>query len=196
MMKTRFNALVDLAITLGCIGLAFAAVAPAHAQTRVTGGEFRRNTVVDESLLRQGRMELALTLAAMYASNTVSGTVESSTQKNTYINPALLVGYMLTDAFELRLSIGVQYLGSSISDGEFSQQTLSAVSSLQLLYQRDFVNGLRYPLNRKPVSQSHLRQRRWARAAVAWAHDAAERPAPPPWGDSLRHALRQRDGGG
>ena len=116
----------------------------ASAQTRVSGGQFRQHTVVDDTLLRKGRMELALSLAAMYSSNTVSisGTDESSTQKNTYVNPALIVGYMVTDAIEVRLSLGGQYLGSSISNGELSQSALSGVAAVQGLYQRDFVNGL------------------------------------------------------
>ena len=115
----------------------------AVAQQRVTGGQFRQQTVVDDTLLRRGRIEISLNFAGAYSSNTVTaedGT--SSTQKNSYLNPALIGGYMLTDNIELRLSIGAQYLGSSIEGGDLSQQTLSGVLTLQGLYQRDFVLGL------------------------------------------------------
>lgn len=126
-----------LAVALLCVA------APATAQTRVTGGEFRRHTVEDTTLLRRGRIELSLNFAAMYSSNSVTPEGgEAITQKNSYFNPALIAGYMLTDNIELRLSLGAQYIGSSIDGGDFSQETFSGVGTVQALYQRDFVLGL------------------------------------------------------
>ncbi|MEM9190809.1 MAG: hypothetical protein AAGF12_16615 [Myxococcota bacterium] len=126
------------------LGLTVAQSNPAEAQnTRVVGGQFRQQTVVDDTLLRQGRFELALNFAGAYSQNTISQeSGESSTQKNTYANPALIVGYMLTDHIELRLSLGLQYLASSVNDGDTSQTTFAGVAAVQGLYQRDFVLGL------------------------------------------------------
>lgn len=117
--------------------------AGAGAQQRVTGGQFRQHTVVDDTLLRRGRMEISLNFAGAYSSATVTTEAgDSISQKNSYFNPALIGGYMLTDNIELRVSLGLQYVGSSIGDGEFSQQTISGVLTLQGLYQREFVLGL------------------------------------------------------
>ncbi len=111
-------------------------------QTRVTGGQFRDHTVVDDTLDRAGRIELALNVAGAMSFGSVTpdgGTSQSQT--NIYVTPSLVGGYMLTDNIELRLSLGAQYLGQSVGD-QTSITNVAGVAALQGLYQRDLILGL------------------------------------------------------
>jgi len=140
--SSRLSRLATALLACGSIVVA-AWPATAEAQrTRVTGGQFRDQTVEDTTLNRKGRIELALDLAGAmsFGSSTPEGG-DSVSQSNIYVTPSLVGGYMLTDNIEVRLSLGYQYLSRSL--GEDSTLTNQAfVGAVQGLYQRDLILGL------------------------------------------------------
>ncbi len=112
------------------------------AQTTVQGGQFRQQRVVDDTLNRKGRWELGLNVAGAmsFGSSTPDGG-ESTSQSNLYLTASAIVGYMLLDNLELRLNLGLQYVGQSAGD-DTSISSPGFVGTLQALYQRDLVLGL------------------------------------------------------
>jgi hypothetical protein len=123
----------DICLVVMWIGLSSA---PAIAQTRLVNSEFRESTVVDESLLRAGRIELGFTAAGAWAFND-TGTA----QHTAYVAPALVGGYMATDWLEVRLTLGGLYVGSGIGEEE-SQDDFSGTLTVQALAQADFGLGV------------------------------------------------------
>jgi hypothetical protein len=135
MPRRHVLSLAVVAVVLGQGGLA-------AAQTTVTGGSFRQQTVVDETLNRKGRIEVGLNLAgAMSFGSTTPDGGESTSQSNVYVTPALVGGYMLTDSIELRLSVGGQLISQSVGDAASLTNT-GFVGALQALYQRDMILGM------------------------------------------------------
>lgn len=137
-MTSRYQS--RIAASLLTLGLLFSAV-ETKAQTSVQGGNFRRQVVQDDTLNRAGRWELALNIAGAlsFGSVTPEGG-DSSSQSNLYVTANAIVGYMILDNLELRLALGIQYIGQSAGD-----VTLSApgfVGAIQGLYQKDLVLGL------------------------------------------------------
>lgn len=129
---------------LACFALcaSFCLPALASAQTSVQGGQFRQQRVVDDTLNRKGRWELGLNVAGAmsFGSSTPDGG-ESTSQSNLYLTASAVVGYMLLDNLELRLNLGLQYVGQSAGD-DTSISSPGFVGTLQALYQRDLVLGL------------------------------------------------------
>lgn len=119
-----------------------ASAAPATAQTYVTGGQFRQQTVVDQTLNVKGRVELGLNVAGAmsFGSSTPDGG-ESVSQSNIYVTPALIGGYMITNNIELRLSVGAQLINQSVGDTTSFTNT-GFVGALQALYQKDLILGM------------------------------------------------------
>lgn len=117
-------------------------VSLAEAQTSVQGGQFRQQRVVDDTLNRQGRWELGLNVAGAmsFGSSTPDGG-DSISQSNLYLTASAIVGYMLLDNFELRLALGLQYVGQSVGDDN-SISNPGFVGALQALYQKDLTLGL------------------------------------------------------
>lgn len=117
-------------LTLSAL-LSMLVCAPASAQTSVQQTGFRQARVVDDTLLRAGRVELGVSLAGMWANNQV--TVQSGpalSQNTLYLAPGLLVGVMVLDWLELRALVELQYIGTSI-DGQATQDTLSGALAVQ-----------------------------------------------------------------
>lgn len=114
----------------------------ADAQTSVQGGQFRQQRVVDDTLNRQGRWELGLNVAGAmsFGSSTPDGG-DSFSQSNLYLTTSAVVGYMLLDNLELRLALGLQYVGQSVGDDD-SISSPGFVGALQGLYQKDLTLGL------------------------------------------------------
>jgi hypothetical protein len=127
---------------LGALAVLGTAV-PASAQvTRVRGGEFRRQEVRDETLLRAGRMEAGFVLAASYAYNRVSPEgVDAVSQHTVYLVPAVMGGYMVLDWLEVRATLGLQYIGTSV-EAQDTQDDFSGVLTVQALAQADFGLGV------------------------------------------------------
>lgn len=116
---------------------------PASAQqVRVQGGDFRNRTVQDETLNRASRFELGLNLAGSLSFGTVTPDGGASrNQTNVYFSPALVGGYMITDNFELRIALGMQYVGQDV-DGTEAITNLAGTAALQGLYQHDLMLGI------------------------------------------------------
>ncbi|MEM9075364.1 MAG: hypothetical protein AAGE52_43105 [Myxococcota bacterium] len=114
-----------------------------HAQrTTVRGGEFRNQTVVDDTLNRKGRFELALNLAgAMSFGSVTPDGGERVSQSNLYLTASLVGGIMVHDNIELRLTAGTQYIAQSTGEDQ-SIRSPAFVGAIQALYQRDLVLGL------------------------------------------------------
>jgi hypothetical protein len=111
-------------------------------QTYVTGGDFRQQTIEDDTLNRAGRIEVGLNVAGAlsFGSVTPDGG-EAQSQTNIYVSPALVGGYMLTDNIELRLALGGQFIHQSAGDAA-ALTNLAFTGAVQGLYQRDLVLGL------------------------------------------------------
>jgi len=123
--------------------LALGVASSASAQrTSVQNSGFRDSRVVDDTLNRQGRFEVGLNVAgAMSFGSVTPEGGESRSQSNLYLTGSLLAGYMLTDNIELRLSVGMQYIGQSAGD-DVSITNPGFVGALQGLYQKDLILGL------------------------------------------------------
>lgn len=136
----RFDRGLTLCVAAAVIALSSAG--RAAAQTNVTDGGFRRQTIVDESLNIRGRIELGLNVAgAMSFGSTTPDGGTSVSQSNVYVSPALVGGYMLTDNIELRLSLGAQLISQSVGDAASLTNT-GFVGAVQALYQRDLILGM------------------------------------------------------
>jgi hypothetical protein len=122
--------------------LSLGAVGTACAQTTVRSTGFRDEEIVDDTLLRAGRWEASLTLSGgwSYASIAVDDHTES--QNAVYVTPALALGYMLTDALELRVALGALYLRTDSASGTLSQDHVSGLGALQALYHVPIVLGM------------------------------------------------------
>lgn len=132
----------SLALCVTAAALVLGGAGRAAAQTTVTGGGFRQQTVVDQTLNIKGRIELGLNLAgAMSFGSTTPEGGESVSQSNVYITPALIGGYMLTDNIELRLSLGAQLISQSVGDNTSLTNT-GFVGAVQALYQKDLILGM------------------------------------------------------
>lgn len=131
-----------IALLRSFIFLAAFVPSAAFAQTYVTGGDFRQQTVEDETLNRAGRIEVGLNVAGAlsFGSVTPEGG-EALSQTNIYVSPALVGGYMLTDNIELRLALGGQFVHQSAGDSA-ALTNLAFTGAVQGLYQRDLVLGL------------------------------------------------------
>ncbi|MBZ0117704.1 MAG: hypothetical protein K8H88_11950 [Sandaracinaceae bacterium] len=124
------------------LSLSLLFVSPALAQTRVRESGFREREVVDDSLLRQGRMEAGLSLAGSWSMNSVRlDTGETQSQHSLYAVPSLVGGYMVLDWLELRATLGLQYIGSGIGGGR-EQNNFAGVLTVQALAQVDFGLGV------------------------------------------------------
>lgn len=129
-------------LTVAVLLTLLAAPTMAEAQTRVTGGQFRQHTLVDDTLNRRGRIELGFSLAgAVSFSSVTPEDGDPVSQTNAYLAPSLIGGYMVTDNIEVRLSLGTQWIRSSVNE-ELSQDAISGVVAVQGLYQHDFILGL------------------------------------------------------
>jgi hypothetical protein len=116
---------------------------PVSAQTTVRETGFRREVVRDESLLRAGRWELGLTLSGGWAYSSVTAMDRTVGQSSVYATPSLVAGYMLSDALEVRLALGMLYLRTSAGDAAVQDQ-LSGAFAVQGLYHLPIVLGMAF----------------------------------------------------
>lgn len=115
--------------------------AGAFAQTTVRDTGFRRENVVDDTLNRKGRFELSLNVAGAISFGSNSPEVgDSTSESNLYVTASGVVGYMVLDYLELRLSVGLQYIALSAEDDSIARPGF--VGTVQALYQKDLVLGL------------------------------------------------------
>ncbi|MEM7603802.1 MAG: hypothetical protein AAF411_00490 [Myxococcota bacterium] len=110
-------------------------------RTNVRDTGFRDQTIVDDTLNRRGRIELGANLAGAlsFGSSTPEGG-DSVSQSNLYVTGSLFGGYMILDNLELRLNVGMQFLGRTVGDDSITAP--SFVGAVQALYQRDLILGL------------------------------------------------------
>lgn len=104
--------------TLTLMMLLMATPAAATAQTRVEDTGFRKNIVKDDTLLKQGRLEVALQSAGMWTKDSgesSDGSVSASAG-TFYANPAVAAGYMALDALQVRLNLGYLKLSTTNND--------------------------------------------------------------------------------
>jgi len=135
MIRTTF-----LALIVACAALSVPAAA--SAQTRVTGSDFRTRTVRDETLLQSGRVSLFLGATGGWAFGSVMPDNADSRAQNTVFSiPSLGVGYMLTDALQLRVAVNGVFIYAGV-DGAQSQETYGVGGTLQALYHVPIVHGM------------------------------------------------------
>jgi hypothetical protein len=110
--------------------------------TQYSGTSFRQAQVVDDTLLRAGRVELGVALAGMWNHSSVTPTGMATVSQNTiYAAPGIVGGYMVLDWLEVRGLLEFQYVGTSI-DGRATQDTLAGAAAVQGLAQMDFGLGI------------------------------------------------------
>jgi hypothetical protein len=109
--------------------------ADAAAETRVRDNGFRDNVIVDDTLLRQGRIEIGIGSAGMWTrdSGESSDGDVSASGSTFYANPSASFGYMALDALQGRLNLG--YLSVSTTNNDVNLQNLGAfLGTLQAIY--------------------------------------------------------------
>lgn len=128
--------------TLGLTLLLLSISLPAAAQTRVSGSDFRTRTMRDETLLRAGRFSGFVSATGGWAYGYVSPDVGDGRSQNTVFSlPSIGVGYMITDALQLRFAINGVFLFAGI-DGAQSQETYGVGGAAQVLYHVPIVHGM------------------------------------------------------
>ncbi|MFK7989976.1 MAG: hypothetical protein AB8I08_28410 [Sandaracinaceae bacterium] len=137
-MTTLTKIFASLLLLLAC-----AAAAPASAQTRVDGTRFRERTVRDDTLLEAGRFSLFVGATGGWAYGSVSSDVASRSQNTVFSLPSIGVGYMLTDALQLRAAVNGIVIFSGI-DGAQAQETYGVGGTLQGLYHLAIVHGMAF----------------------------------------------------
>ncbi len=130
--------------TLILTGLLLLAAAPAAAQTRVSGSDFRTRTINDETLLRAGRFSLFVSATGGWAYGSTSPDVGGGRSQNTVFSlPSIGGGWMITDAFQVRLAVNGIFLFAGI-DGAQSQETYGVGATVQGLYHLAIVHGMAF----------------------------------------------------
>ena len=132
-------------ISSAALGVAVLCALPAPA-----AAGFRERGTGDESLLRAGRMEVGISMAGSWSRSTVTpeaGEKKSTTSTSAYLVPGLVVGYMVTDWLEARVTGGIQSLSSKVEvegvdEPTADQSSTSGVFALQALAQKDFGLGM------------------------------------------------------
>lgn len=126
------------------VALASALAPQASAQTRVSGSDFRTRTIRDETLLRAGRFSLFVSATGGWAYGSVSPDGGGGRSQNSVFSlPSLGGGYMITDAFQIRLSVNGIFIYSGI-DGANSQETYGVGGTVQALYHIPVVHGMAF----------------------------------------------------
>lgn len=129
-------------IALLIASAALAAPATTHAQTRVSGSDFRTRTVRDETLLQSGRFSLFVGATGGWAFGSVMPDNADSRSQNTVFSiPSLGAGYMITDALQVRLSVNGLFIYAGI-DGARSQETYGVGATVQGIYHVPIVHGM------------------------------------------------------
>jgi hypothetical protein len=125
------------------LSLVSAFAAPAAAQTSYQSTGFRQTEVVDDTFLREGRIEIGFTLAGMWAHSDVERAGASASQNTVYLAPGLIGGIMVLDWLEVRALLELKYIGTSI-DGASTQDTLAGALAIQGVGHYDLGLGIAF----------------------------------------------------
>lgn len=117
MNRNRFSIVLGLLLVFGAPRLA-------HGQAQVTGGEFRRTVIQDDTLLRAGRYEFGVNLAFLYANNQITAAAGAPNAQSTLvINPGLYAGFMVWRLLQLRAVASYLGLVSGLPGDSATQNT-------------------------------------------------------------------------
>jgi len=119
-----------------------AAAAPAAAQTRVSGTDFRTHRARDATLLQAGRATFFISATGGWSyASTSPESGPSRTQNTVFSLPSLGGGYMVTDQIQIRISVNGIFLLADV-DGANAQETYGVGGALQALYHLELVQGM------------------------------------------------------